>query len=114
MVLDLGAGIKGPLLAGGKATDEGVEVAARYKEVKDLLDTLEKEKDALRAILLDEAEKFPNAKSFPAGELVIRVGATSRETVPAAQVRTQRPDLYEQLVAAGFVNKTLSKTLSVK
>jgi hypothetical protein len=53
-------------------------------------------------------------KSFPAGDLIIRVGQTSRETVPAAKVRTERPDIYEQLTAAGFVNKSTAKTLSIK
>jgi len=114
MVIDLDRGTTGPLLAGGKATDEGIEVAARYRQLKDLIDTLEKEREELRAILLEEAGKFPGVKSFPAGDLIIRIGQTSRETVPAAQVRIKDPDLYEALVAAGLVNKTTSQTLTVK
>lgn len=112
--LDQALDIEGPLLASGKATEEGVAIAERYKAVKDLLDTLEREKDALRAAILEAAEEFPGVKVFPAGEVIIRIGQTSRETVPVSQVRTQNPALYEALVAGGFVNKSTSKTLSVK
>lgn len=112
--LDLGLEVQGPLLAGGQATAEGVEAAARYKAIKDLLDTLEREKEALRAVILAEAENFPGIKVWPAGDVIIRIGSTSRETVPVSQVRTQSPELYEALVAGGFVNKSSSKTLSVK
>jgi hypothetical protein len=115
MVIDLDQKVTGgPLLAGGKATDEGVEIAARYRQLKDLIDTLETEREELRALILEEAAQFPGVKSFPAGELIIRIGQTSRETVPAAQVRTKEPALYDALVAAGLVNRTESKTLSVK
>jgi len=112
--LDLGLEINGPLLASGKATDEGIAAAARYKQIKDLLDTLEREKDALREVILTAAEEFPGAKSFPAGDLIIRVGATSRETVPVSRIRTEQPEIYQALVAAGLVNKTTARTLSVK
>lgn len=114
MVIDLALDIQGPLLASGKATDEGIAVAARYREVKDLLDTLEREKDLLRNAILAAADEFPGAKSFPAGDLVIRIGAAARETVPVAQVRAQDPDLYQRLVDGGYVNKTTSRTLSVR
>lgn len=114
MVIDLDLGVDGPLLASGKATPEGVEVAVRYKQVKDLLDTLEAEKDMLRGIILAAAAEFPGVKSFPAGELIIRIGATSRETVPVSRVRTEQPEIYQALIAAGLVNKTDSQTLSVK
>jgi hypothetical protein len=114
MVINLDSQVGGPLLASGKATTEGEAVAVRYKQLRDLIDTLEAEREALREIILAEADKFPNIKSFPAGDLIIRVGQTSRETVPAAKVRTERPDIYEQLTAAGFVNKSTAKTLSIK
>jgi hypothetical protein len=116
MVIDLDEAldIQGPLLASGKATDEGIEVARRYKQIKDLLDTLEREKDALREVILAAAEEFPGAKSFPAGDLIIRVSSTSRETIPVSQVRTQHPEIYKALVAAGLVNKSTARTLSIK
>lgn len=114
MTIEFGREVQGPLLAGGQATDEGIEVAKRYKEIKDLLDSLEKEKEVLRTAILEAANEHPGIKVWPAGDLVIRIGATARETVPVAQVRTKAPELYERLVAAGFVNKTSAQTLSIK
>lgn len=114
MTVHLGQEVQGPLLAAGKATDEGVEVARRYKEVKDTLDLLEKERETLRALILEAANEHPNIKVWPAGDLIIRIGATARETVPVAQVRAGAPELYKALVAGGYVNKSASQTLSVK
>jgi hypothetical protein len=114
MVLELDTEVQGPLLAGGRATDIGVEVAERYKKVKDLLDTLEAEREMLRGAILAAADEFPGTKSFPAGDLIIRVSQSTRESVPLAQVRTQQPEIYEALVAAGLVNRTVARTLSVK
>ena len=112
--IDLGTEVTGPLLASGKATDEGETVAIRYREIKDLIDVLEEEKTALRDLILTAAAEFPGIKSFPAGDLIIRIGATNRETVPLAKIRTNDRDLYDALVAAGYVNKTSSQTLSVR
>jgi hypothetical protein len=114
MGINVDAGVGGPLLASGKATTEGVAAAVRYKQLRDLIDTLEVEREELREVILAAADEFPGVKSFPAGDLIIRIGTTTRETVPAAKVRTERPDLYEALTAAGFVNKSTAKTLSIK
>ena len=94
-----GQEVQGPLLASGKATDEGVAVAARYKEIKDTLDLLEKEREVLRTLILEAANEFPGIKVWPAGDLIIRIGATARETVPVSQVRAKDPELYQALVA---------------
>lgn len=104
-----------PLIASGAATPLGEVVATRYREVVDLIKALEDEKAYLRERILQDAEiENPAAKSFPAGDLIIRISTTTRETVAVAKVRSQFPDLYEALTAAGVVTKTTSKALSVR
>lgn len=103
-----------PLLASGRATADGIAVAERYREVKDLIDVLEAEKNLLREAILAAAAEYPDTKSFPAGDLVIRVTEQKRETVPVAQIRKDHPDLYELLKEQGVVNVSTAKVLSVR
>lgn len=103
-----------PLLADGRATPAGIEVAERYREVKDQIAVLEKEQVEARAIILDATAAFPGVKSFPAGDLVIRVTEQTRETVNLTNVKKNDPDLYDALVAGGFITRTTSQVLSVR
>lgn len=103
-----------PLLAAGRATADGVAVAERYREVKDLIDVLEKEKAVLREAILDAAAEYPDTKSFPAGDLVIRITNQTRETVPVAEIRKNHRDLYDLLKDEGVVNTSVAKVLSVR
>ena len=104
----------GPLLADGRATSAGIEIAEHYREVKDQIAVLEKEQVETRSIILDATAAFPGVKSFPAGDLVIRVTEQSRETVNLTNLKKGDPDLYEALVAGGFITKTTSHVLSVR
>lgn len=115
MTIQLGADLPTkPLLASGRATADGVAVAERYREVKDLIDVLEAEKAVLRDAILTAAAEYPDTKSFPAGDLVIRITKQVRETVPVAQIRKDHPDLYQTLKEQGVVNTSTAQVLSVR
>ena len=115
MTIDLDTGLpQGPLLASGRATQSGIMLAERYKEVKALLDVLEAEKNLLREAIITAAAEYPDTKSFPAGDLVIRITQQTRETVPVAQIRKDHPDLYSLLKEEGVVNVSVAKVLSVR
>lgn len=105
---------EGPLLADGRATPLGIEVCERYKELKDAIDRLEKEREELRNVILEAASLYPDSKSFPAGDMVIRISEQTRETVPVAKIKKEDPTVYEGLVAAGFVTRSVAKVLSVR
>lgn len=115
MTIDLGIDLPTkPLLASGRATKDGIAVAERYAEIKALLDALEAEKNLLREAILAAAAEYPDVKSFPAGDRVIRITSQSRETVPLAEVKKSNPAIYDLLDSEGVINRSTNKVLSVR
>ena len=104
----------GPLLADGRATDDGVDLAEEYKEINDTISQLEARKSVLRGLILQAAQdEDPKAKSFPAGSRIIKISHSTRRSISVTAVAKEKPAIFEALVADGLVRETSSVSLSV-
>jgi hypothetical protein len=102
------------LLADGRATALGIEVADRYRKVKEQIAILEKQAEGLRVRILAAAAQNPGVKSFPAGERVISISHQVRESVPLAKIRKDSEALYDLIDEQGYINRTDVQVLSVR
>jgi len=104
----------GPILAGGKATFDGEMLAEEYKEIVDTVRALEDRREVLRALIIQAAqEEDPKAKSFPAGQRVIKISHSTRRSIAVTEVAKEMPEVFEALVAGGMVKTTESVSVKV-
>jgi hypothetical protein len=105
---------EGPILAGGKATFDGEMLAEEYKEIVDTIAALDARREVLRALIIQAAQdEDPKAKSFPAGQRVIKISHSTRRSIAVTAVERDLPEVYDALVAGGMVKTTESVSVKV-